>query len=49
MNFKETSKLRAIRSSVTDEDVEVLVDAGVVRDTELAPLHLDTLLNLQPK
>ena len=49
MNFKEAGKLRPVRASVADEDVEVLVNAGVVGDTELAPFHLDTLLNLQPR
>ena len=38
MDFEKTGELRPVGPSVADEDVQVLVDAGVVADAELTAL-----------
>ena len=44
MDFEKTSELRPVGSPVADEDVQVLVNAGVVADAELPALDFDACL-----
>jgi hypothetical protein len=41
VDLEEAGQLGAVGAAVADEDVEVLVDARVVGDAELAALHFD--------